>query len=500
MSSFFSPPPGPSTGKVTTATESMYSSNSNNNNITSIDSQNRVTTHAFLSPLNHADTPDGLSHLSKNRLSFGSVLPSPTASTVATATAPLTYTASPFKTSFPNSMRSNSVGRRATSVSFANGAFGMTTTHARSSTQEIPKSSMFTNTSRDPSYFTASATAAATNAGDVDVAGIGLRQRKGSSSTNTIDSIRNTQTNQGKSSSSILPLPPKMSMLDFSVSSKPTSVLLSPPPNKTITTTTSMTASTSYTTDTRKEKYSSSPFKIQTSTFSSSSVDYSTWVLVYGIPIQNPIYYQALLVRFASYGTIQHRFPTSYDDSDDSSSKTTSTQLSSSTRNTHTTTNTTIQPTLSSTTHFSSMAINWICIRYDTVLEAEKAMCQNGTIFTLSSSSYGPNPKMIVGVLRLDISLANELGLDIKAIQSSHTTTTSSSAIPWNNGINKSQNIDSSNTLCKEEDILLMDRPSLDTSSIHPNDRRRTNICQKIMSWFYTGMVLKNDNLGGKAQ
>jgi len=171
--------------------------------------------------------------------------------------------------------------------------------------------------------------------------------------------------------------------------------------------------------------------------------------------------------------------------------------------NNHTATNTTIiQPTLSSTTHFSSMAINWICIRYDTVLEAEKALCQNGTIFTMSlsssSSSYGPNPKMIVGVLRLDIALANALGLDIKAIQSSHT---SSSAIPWNNGINKSQNIDASNTLCKEEDILLMDRPSPDTSSIHPYDRRRTNVCQKIMSWFYTDMVLnKDDTNRGKAQ
>jgi hypothetical protein len=132
-----------------------------------------------------------------------------------------------------------------------------------------------------------------------------------------------------------IPLPPKTSMMDFSVSSRPTATLASSSkPSKAIVPTSS---------------YMFSP--------KTNSVEFSTWVLVYGIPVQDPMYYQALVSRFASYGVIQSRFPSSYGDS--SSIQCTSSSSSDTT------------PTLASSTHFPAMMMNWIFLRYETALQAE---------------------------------------------------------------------------------------------------------------------------------
>jgi hypothetical protein len=130
------------------------------------------------------------------------------------------------------------------------------------------------------------------------------------------------------------------------------------------------------------------------------------------------------------------------------------------------------------------MMMNWIFLRYETPLQAEKALCQNGTLFTLpATSSIGRSPKMMLGVLRVDASLANLLGLNPKKMWDSN-------AVPWVVGEKKT----TTTLFTKEEDILLDKQPPTRTNT--DTLQHRTNICQKVMSWFLGLIMLEED---GKA-
>ena len=59
---------------------------------------------------------------------------------------------------------------------------------------------------------------------------------------------------------------------------------------------------------------------------------------------------------------------------------------------------------------------NWICLRYETALQAEKAICQNGTFLhggnpSAGGAGGGDEPLLIVGVMRMDAGVARRLGL-----------------------------------------------------------------------------------------
>mmetsp|Transcript_33149 Transcript_33149/g.97791 ORF Transcript_33149/g.97791 Transcript_33149/m.97791 type:complete len:467 (+) Transcript_33149:278-1678(+) len=70
----------------------------------------------------------------------------------------------------------------------------------------------------------------------------------------------------------------------------------------------------------------------------------------------------------------------------------------------------------------SSAKSNWVCLRYETPLQAEKAICQHGTLLDGGNPSAGEGmaiggaggrnePLIIVGVMRMDAGVARRLGL-----------------------------------------------------------------------------------------
>ena len=88
---------------------------------------------------------------------------------------------------------------------------------------------------------------------------------------------------------------------------------------------------------------------------------------------------------------------------------------------------------------------------------------------------------MMLGVLRVDASLANLLGLNPKKMWDSN-------AVPWMGGEQKTT---TTTVFTKEEDILLDKQPPTRTTT--DTLQHRTHICQKVMSWFLGWVMLEED-------
>lgn len=110
-------------------------------------------------------------------------------------------------------------------------------------------------------------------------------------------------------------------------------------------------------------------------------MDYNHWVVLYGFSSDSQCSH--ILGMFEKYGTIVSKYPS--------------------------------QP------RGASSSNNWICIEYESSLQADKALCQHGTLIDASRISSGVmkddrNPPhssdiIIVGVMRMDKILADRLGL-----------------------------------------------------------------------------------------
>jgi hypothetical protein len=103
------------------------------------------------------------------------------------------------------------------------------------------------------------------------------------------------------------------------------------------------------------------------------TLQYANTVLVYGFTACSTLQYDSILSQFSSYGTVLFRYP-------------------------------------QTPVHPSSKA-NWIILEYETRLEAEKALCQNGLLLDARLMSSKREEVMILGVMRLDVSIARKLGL-----------------------------------------------------------------------------------------
>jgi len=132
-----------------------------------------------------------------------------------------------------------------------------------------------------------------------------------------------------------------------------------------------------------------------------------------------------------------------------------------------------IEHSQSSANTSSHNTSNWMCLRYATRLQAEKALCQNGSCFTTSGS------RILVGVVRLSPTLARKLNVDIggtgqtTAAARQTASTSESSSTPL-----KRMRDDGDKLLLNEEDVVLMPSP-------FKKSRGRYGLVTTILSWVF---------------
>ncbi len=219
----------------------------------------------------------------------------------------------------------------------------------------------------------------------------------------------------------------------------------------------------------------------------------------------NALEYNKILTNFASYGTIVDRYPSSTF-SNDGASGSGGVQV--------------------------RTGSNWVCIKYESSLQADKAICQNGSLVhvagmnSLSSNSNsrsnsGSSPLspssnftfqddiVIIGVMRMNEGMAMKLGLKNyieigstgyeKRIGGSRDVNssgkgTSTPAINSNGNVTK-QNINNprfASSINNEDDILLLGDDggrkktvgNLHHGGQHPVGSRG-GVCDKVLSWYF---------------
>jgi len=137
----------------------------------------------------------------------------------------------------------------------------------------------------------------------------------------------------------------------------------------------------------------------------------------------------------------------------------------------------------------SSANSNWICLRYETALQAEKAICQHGTFLNGGHPSAGEGiarnePLIIVGVMRMDAGVARRLGL---------AGPEGGVAPPRNVGIRPLTANKTTRALLSEEDILLGGAGSADGSATLAAGRQGS-VCDKVLGLILWWMDGSGDN------
>jgi len=198
------------------------------------------------------------------------------------------------------------------------------------------------------------------------------------------------------------------------------------------------------------------PSNVQQQT--SSAVEYSKWIVAYGFT--NSKQCNSILKRFETFGTITSRYPRGGD---------------------------------------SIIKSNWICLQYDSTLQADKATCQHGCILDAKNYYNSSNNKttsvgkevIILGVMRVDVDVALRLGLRNHIEFGSNISNDTAvviyqeedKIIPTsldNNG--NEEEISQPRVLLQEDDVLLQE----DTSSTNKMVEHDKGLFEYILAWVFT--------------
>ena len=126
-----------------------------------------------------------------------------------------------------------------------------------------------------------------------------------------------------------------------------------------------------------------------------AATDYKCWVVLYGFT--NAFEYNTIMTKFETYGIINDKFPSTLG-------------CGAGSHTSHT----------ASTSNGCSRDSNWVCIKYKSSLQADKALCQHGSLIHIrgdslgssgSSSSTSSSKHVIIGVMQMQDSIAKNLGL-----------------------------------------------------------------------------------------
>jgi hypothetical protein len=190
----------------------------------------------------------------------------------------------------------------------------------------------------------------------------------------------------------------------------------------------------------------------------SQSIDTSSWVVVYGFT--NPMQYKTTMSKFDSFGTIKARYPSSLQE-----------------RNTN---------------------ANWVCLQYQSALQANKAMSFHGTLMDANGEG-GTRQLMIIGVQPMTLDLAWKLGLKSRhefgstGVDSEGFNTIDVDMDAHSNGEQRG----GQSTLIEEADVLLtrgeISRDKLHGKFIHQDttggfgsEAGSGTICEKFLSWVFS--------------
>ena len=203
-----------------------------------------------------------------------------------------------------------------------------------------------------------------------------------------------------------------------------------------------------------------------------SNLEYNKWVILHGF--SNSSQCQAILSKFDKLGTVVSKYP--------------------------------------SLVHDSTFKGNWICVKYDSELQANKALCQHGTLMDVdksacvsasasaSASVYtggngGGEPiTCIVGVMSMDEAIASRLGLKQFLNQggvgdaSAGVGASTGAAIRFNGG--KTARMGTTSTRLNERDVLLSgdeheQRQRRATGNRDAVVAERDGICYKALAWIF---------------
>lgn len=138
--------------------------------------------------------------------------------------------------------------------------------------------------------------------------------------------------------------------------------------------------------------------------FAQNPMDYNQWIILYGFSTSSQC--QVILSKFDKLGTVVAKFPSLviHDTSDQGNANA----------------NANASDNRNSYGDASGNGRNWVCIKYESALQADKALCQHGSfmdmnyshIVTRGGGGTGQQP-MIVGVMKMDEGIASRLGLNI---------------------------------------------------------------------------------------
>jgi len=195
---------------------------------------------------------------------------------------------------------------------------------------------------------------------------------------------------------------------------------------------------------------------------------YSNYVIVHGFSMSSQSQYDAILSLFGSFGSIVSRYP----------------EVNNSSKS------------------------NWICLQYQSSLEAEKAISQNGLFLELGMDLSSEKNVIIVGAIRMNSVIAKKLAIGTSGFPSGEKNTSvpdlfedSTAPVKENSGLEadhcKSGRahslFDPSNkldALLTEDDVLLSGRESerneVNADTLVPGRRYGDgSFCDKVLTWIF---------------
>ncbi len=213
-------------------------------------------------------------------------------------------------------------------------------------------------------------------------------------------------------------------------------------------------------------------------------INYRTWVLLYGFT--NNLEFDTIFANFENFGIVTERFPSSYSNG--------------------------------SSEHGIRSGSNWVCLKYESTLEAEKALCQNQSLIhirgqnsvirtnpTATSNSSASNGEMsssfqddivAIGVMRIDENIAMKLGLTNYLVNGNtgfqRLNQSRSQSHKMNGDKNEDQQMRFAKSITSENDILLLGNEKLRHSSAdgqglldYDDDDRDGGVCEQFLAWFF---------------
>jgi hypothetical protein len=220
-----------------------------------------------------------------------------------------------------------------------------------------------------------------------------------------------------------------------------------------------------------------------------SATNYNSWVIIYGF--SNELEYNTILTNFEGYGTMTDKYPSTSSNGNSKSG--------------------------------IRSGSNWVCVKYDSSLQADKALCQNGSlVHVVGNVSHGKSPSgetsnsmqddiVIVGVMQMDESVAMKLGLknylemgstgferignsgkqEQGLYQNAPSTNDGMKQKNARSADTKQKNARFASSVMDEDDILLLGDDSRRRNGAHGSQGeelagRGNGPCEKMLSWYFS--------------